>query len=277
MQFPLSIVDLILYYMGFLGIVVTVAVMVFGAGYFLLGSSPAHFSAENPVASQEAGDNEQEATNVEQGTAAGQIAQGMAMIDAAKEAKQLVEQKTADVMTQETTKSEPSSAKASDGQVGSKDQSALPITNRLISFGYGIPKSPRNIDTVVLHSSYNSTGGDEYSVDKVIGIWKGYAVAPHYMIDRKGTVYRLVEDKNIAYHAGVSKMPDGRTDVNDFSIGIEILNTEDDQYTSAQYDAVNDLVAYLKKDHGIKYVVGHSDIAPGRKTDPWNFDWKRLK
>jgi N-acetyl-anhydromuramyl-L-alanine amidase AmpD len=101
-------------------------------------------------------------------------------------------------------------------------------------------------------------------------------VSAHYLIDRRGTVYRLVDDKDIAYHAGTSKMPDGRKNVNDFSIGIEMMNTEDGQYTKAQYAAVNSLVDSLKSRYPIKSVVGHADIAPGRKTDPWNFDWKRL-
>ncbi len=72
-------------------------------------------------------------------------------------------------------------------------------------------------------------------------------------------------------------MPDGRKDVNNFSIGIEIMNTEETNYTKAQYEAVNTLVATLKKKYAIKNIVGHADIAPDRKSDPWNFDWKKLK
>ena len=152
------------------------------------------------------------------------------------------------------------------------------LQRRLVDFGFEkADRESQDIDTVVLHSSFNNRGGDRYSVDKVIGIWKSYGVAPHFLIDRKGNVYRLVDEKNIAYHAGVSEMKDGRRNVNDFSLGVEILNAEDDEYTEAQYTAVRQLVAYLKKTYLIKYVVGHDDIAPGRKTDPWNFDWKKLK
>jgi hypothetical protein len=119
--------------------------------------------------------------------------------------------------------------------------------------------------------------GAPYDVAAVIALWRSYGVAPHYMIARDGTVYRLVDDKNIAYHAGDSKMPDGRTGVNNFSIGVEILNTKTDEYTSAQYQATKDLISYLKGKYGGKMsVVGHSTIAPGRKTDPWNFDWDKL-
>ncbi len=155
--------------------------------------------------------------------------------------------------------------------------SSFTIVDRLVGFGYSVPKKARSIDTVVLHSSYNALGGDPYSVSKLIDEYKEYGVSAHYLIDREGGVYRLVADQNVAYHAGTSKMPDGRTNVNDFSIGIELMNTMEGKYTDAEYTAVNALIASLKKQYPIKHVVGHTDIAPGRKTDPWNFDWKRLK
>lgn len=259
--------------MGIIGILITVLIAILGAGYFLFapGSS---LTMENPAVPM-----------VEN------LSVGMAAIDAAKEVKEMVEQGVDETMKQGSPDSgqgiDTGQQPTNDSQQKSADdqdpkstienpQSEIPIKNRLVSFGYA-QSSGRKIDTAVLHSSYNNQGGDRYSVDRVIGIWKSYDVAPHYMIDRKGAIYRLVEDEDIAYHAGNSKMPDGRTNVNGFSIGVEILGDEDDGYSAAQYAAVNDLVAYLKRKHGVKYVVGHADIAPGRKTDPWNFDWKELK
>jgi len=150
------------------------------------------------------------------------------------------------------------------------------IENRLMSSGFSVPSKPRSIDTIVLHSSYDLNGADPYSVSGIVKEYEDYGVSAHFLIDRKGTIYRLVEDKNIAYHAGVSKMPDGRQSVNNFSLGIEMMNTETGRFTEAQYTAVNNLIASLKKQYPIKSVVGHQDIAPGRKTDPWNFDWKKL-
>lgn len=155
--------------------------------------------------------------------------------------------------------------------------SASGIIDRLMSMGFAVPKKARTIDTIVLHSSYNPNGGDPYDVSALVKIYESYGVSAHYLIDRGGKIYQLVNDANIAYHAGVSKMPDGRQDVNNFSIGIEIMNQEDTSFTNAQYEAVNALITSLKKQYSIKNVVGHSDIAPGRKTDPWNFDWKKLK
>jgi hypothetical protein len=151
------------------------------------------------------------------------------------------------------------------------------VQPRLLRFGYRTPSAPRGIDTIVLHSSYNAQGGDEYDLEKTIGQYETYGVGAHYIIDRKGVVYRLVDEANIAYHAGSSKMPDGRKNVNDFSIGVEIIGTLDSSYTDKQYAAVNALIASIKSRYKVKSVVGHMDIAPGRKTDPWKFDWKKLK
>ncbi len=156
------------------------------------------------------------------------------------------------------------------------DEPALAMESRLLRFGYRVPSGSRSIDTIVLHSSYNASGGDQYDLEKTISQYETYGVGAHYIIDRKGVVHRLVEEENIAYHAGASKMPDGRKNVNDFSIGIEMIATEESGYTDKQYTAVNALIADIKHRHKIKSIVGHGDIAPSRKTDPWKFDWKKL-
>ena len=54
------------------------------------------------------------------------------------------------------------------------------------------------------------------------------------------------------------------------------MNTKTDNYTEAQYEALKNLLADLKKRYKIKYVLGHKDIAPGRKDDPWNFNMNKL-
>jgi hypothetical protein len=158
----------------------------------------------------------------------------------------------------------------------SKSDASLKIVDRLVDFGYVAPSKPRSIDTIILHSSYDAIGSDPYSIKGIIKEYEDYGVSAHYLIGRDGTVYRLVKEENVSYHAGVSSVPDGRTNVNGFSIGIELVNTLEGAYADAQYAAVKKLIADLKKRYDIKYVLGHDDIAPGRKTDPWNFDWKRL-
>lgn len=150
------------------------------------------------------------------------------------------------------------------------------IVDRLVSWGYA-KSSERKIDTVIIHSSYDALGNDPYSVSGIIEIYKQYEVSAHYLIDRGGVIYRLVADQNVAWHAGVAKMPDGRTDVNSFSIGIEMISTLDGEYTDDQYDAVNSLLASLKKKYEIRDILGHNEIAPGRKTDPWGINWDRVR
>lgn len=149
------------------------------------------------------------------------------------------------------------------------------IVEKFVSWGFEKSTS-RKIDTIVVHSTYNTLSDDPYSSKGVLEQFKTYGVAAHYLIDRKGTIYKLVDEKNIAYHAGESKMPDGRTGVNAFSLGVEMMNTEDGKFTSEQYSALNDLIAIIKNKYAIKYILGHDDIAPGRKTDPWNINWDKV-
>lgn len=150
------------------------------------------------------------------------------------------------------------------------------VNNKLVGWGYE-DASGRKVDTIVIHSSYNSLGGDKYSLSKILDIYKSYGVAAHYIIDRKGSIYRLVKDEDIAYHAGESKVPDGRKGVNNFSIGIEMIADKEEGCTKDQYSSLKSLLANLKDKYSIKYVLGHKDIAPGRKDDPWNFDWGKIK
>ena len=155
-------------------------------------------------------------------------------------------------------------------------KNTVKIVDRFVSWGFQ-KASGRKVDTIIIHSTYDAIGNDPYNIDGIIAEYKQYGVNPHYLIARDGTIYHLVSDKNIAYHAGVSKMPDGRTNVNDFSIGIEMTNTTDGKFTSDQYAALNQLIASLKKQYPIKYILGHDDIAPGRKTDPWNIEWDKVQ
>jgi N-acetyl-anhydromuramyl-L-alanine amidase AmpD len=150
------------------------------------------------------------------------------------------------------------------------------IIKRLVDWGHHTPANPRFIDTIVIHSSYDALGTDPFSVEGVLYEYKLYKVSPHYLIDRKGNVYQLVENKDIAYHAGESIMEDKRTNVNDFSIGIELINTKTIPPNEEQYNALFELIEHLSSEYDINYVLGHHHIAPQRKTDPWLFDWEKL-
>lgn len=154
-------------------------------------------------------------------------------------------------------------------------KSGLNIKEKLVSWGFQETKE-RRIDTIIIHTSYDAIGAAPYGIEGLIKEYKDYQVAPHYLIDRNGVIYKLVEEKNIAYHAGKSQMPDGRQNANGFSIGIEIMNTKIGQITAEQYQALNDLIKDIKSRHEIGYVLGHNQIASDRKDDPWNMDWRKV-
>lgn len=185
-----------------------------------------------------------------------------------------VEEKETEVIPVEQEKVSP--IEASEKKEEKKSAaSPLKIIANSVNWGYETSVS-RKISAIIIHSSYDALGNDPYNFKGLLAEYKSYGVSPHYVIDREGIIYQLVADKNIAYHAGKSRLPNGETDVNGASLGVELMNTEKDSYTAKQYQALKGLIAGLKKNYPIKYVLGHKDIAPGRKTDPWNFDWDKL-
>ena len=103
-------------------------------------------------------------------------------------------------------------------------------------------------------------------------------VSSHFLIQRGGELLQFVPTHMRAWHAGQSSF-NNRNQVNDFSLGVELEGTEDQPFTDAQYAQLAELTRLLMSAYpGIKdsTVVGHSDIAPGRKTDPGPcFDWPR--
>jgi AmpD protein len=102
-------------------------------------------------------------------------------------------------------------------------------------------------------------------------------VSAHFFIRRDGELIQFVPCGLRAWHAGVSAWQ-GRERCNDFSVGIELEGTDDMPFTDRQYAVLNNLLAVLRATYPIRDVAGHSDIAPGRKTDPGaGFDWNRVK
>lgn len=101
-------------------------------------------------------------------------------------------------------------------------------------------------------------------------------VSAHCLIRRDGEVVQYVSFLDRAWHAGRSQF-DGRENCNDFSIGIELEGTDDSGYSAAQYQqlaAVTRVIQQIYPAVTAERITGHSDIAPGRKTDPGSaFDW----
>ncbi|MBC7786010.1 MAG: 1,6-anhydro-N-acetylmuramyl-L-alanine amidase AmpD [Methylophilaceae bacterium] len=100
-------------------------------------------------------------------------------------------------------------------------------------------------------------------------------VSSHFFIKRDGQLIQFVSCLNRAWHAGVSSWK-GVERCNDFSIGIELEGSDFDVFENTQYKTLGSLLSVLKKTYVIDTIVGHSDIAPGRKTDPGPyFNWAK--
>jgi AmpD protein len=100
----------------------------------------------------------------------------------------------------------------------------------------------------------------------------GMRVSAHFLIRRDGELVQFVPVERRAWHAGVSSWR-GRSRCNDFSVGIELEGTDDSAFEDVQYRT---LVPLLRK-LALRELAAHSDVAPGRKTDPGpRFDWNRL-
>jgi AmpD protein len=104
-----------------------------------------------------------------------------------------------------------------------------------------------------------------------------FKVSSHFLIRRDGSLIQFASCLDRAWHAGLSNWQ-GRERCNDFSIGIELEGSDFEAFEEAQYAALNELLTSLKSSYPIQGVTGHSDIAPGRKTDPGPFfDWTKIE
>lgn len=106
-------------------------------------------------------------------------------------------------------------------------------------------------------------------------------VSSHFTIGRDGSIVQNVSTFGRAWHAGAGVDASGRKGPNDYSIGIELVNLNDgkDPYPEAQIEALRGIIATMCRRFPIKQIVSHEYIAqpPGRKNDPKNFPWDRLK
>jgi len=128
------------------------------------------------------------------------------------------------------------------------------------------------VDTIVLHATVLP------ELQQVVNLFTDpqSKVSAHYTIDRDGTVVSHVPEHERAWHAGESRMNDGRVAVNDFSVGIELVNLNDgkDPFPDAQIQSLRDLVKAIAARHPIRHIVTHAECAQprGRKSDPAGFD-----
>ena len=102
-------------------------------------------------------------------------------------------------------------------------------------------------------------------------------VSAHLLIKRDGSIIQFIPFDKRAWHAGESSF-NGQDNCNDFSIGIELEGTDNLNYEAVQYQSLKTTLKQLKNYYPVQNIVGHSDIAPGRKTDPGEaFNWGEIK
>ena len=127
---------------------------------------------------------------------------------------------------------------------------------------------------VVIH--YTAMGTAESALERLRS--REHEVSAHYLIARDGRAFQLVAETKRAWHAGSGEWG-GEGDVNSRSIGVELSNSGLEPYSAPQMLSLEDLLREIMEDWRIRpeSVIGHSDFAIGRKTDPGSkFDWKRL-
>ncbi|MFM9836341.1 MAG: 1,6-anhydro-N-acetylmuramyl-L-alanine amidase AmpD [Methylophilaceae bacterium] len=148
----------------------------------------------------------------------------------------------------------------------------------------------REIDMIVIHNIslppnlYGGSGVVELFTNKLNPNEHPYyatiytaKVSSHFFIRRDGELIQFVSCLNRAWHAGVSNWQ-GRERCNDFSVGIELEGSDFEAFEDVQYQTLSELLKTLKETYPIQHIVGHSDIAPGRKTDPGAFFvWDKIK
>lgn len=183
-----------------------------------------------------------------------------------------------------------SSMTINEGQLSAATWLASPNTN----------KRPEHIsiDTIVIHNislppnEFGACGSDgnhyvkalftnqlDWDAHPYFQTIKGAEVSAHLFIERDGTITQFVNFNERAWHAGRSSYL-GRAECNDYSIGIELEGSDFVPFSAAQYEALAKAIvaiydAYPKTR---RHLTGHSDIAPGRKTDPGDcFEWMKLR
>ena len=141
------------------------------------------------------------------------------------------------------------------------------------SSNYGLRRADTEIEFIILHYTAMST---EKSLERLCD--PVHEVSCHYLIDPSGVCYQLVDNNKRAWHAGKSYWR-GYHDLNSRSLGIELVNSGNEEYPEAQMKSLIKLLQHLIESLALnpKNILGHSDIAPARKLDPgkW-FNWQKL-
>ena len=179
--------------------------------------------------------------------------------------------------------------KSSDGSSGIGGDGWMRAAQRIDSPNFDARPDGETISLIVVHAISLPPGqfgsGDivrlftntlDAAAHPYFAAISGQRVSAHFLIRRDGALTQFVSCRQRAWHAGQSSW-NGRERCNDFSLGVELEGCDELPFESAQYVRLVELVEALRARYPIDTVIGHSDIAPGRKTDPGPcFDWRRL-
>lgn len=165
--------------------------------------------------------------------------------------------------------------------VGTQARSAVPSTTEPPtpiwhpSPNFGERRDRLVPSLVVIH--YTAMDSAQAALDRLCN--PEHEVSAHYLIGRDGTLWQMVHEKQRAWHAGAGEWH-GQSDINSRSIGIELDNTGAHPFSEPQIAVLEALLRQIQKQWSISpdNVIGHSDMAPGRKCDPGpRFPWQRLE
>jgi N-acetyl-anhydromuramoyl-L-alanine amidase len=161
---------------------------------------------------------------------------------------------------------------------------------KLESPNFGSRPPATLVDLIVLHSISLPPG--RYGGNEILHLFtntldwgahpyfetiRGAEVSAHFLVRRQGELWQFVSGNDRAWHAGPSSHL-GRTNCNDFSIGIELEGLEGETFEPAQYDTLMALCTALADRYPIAHVAGHEHVAPGRKRDPGpGFCWPQMQ
>lgn len=164
---------------------------------------------------------------------------------------------------------------ASATQVPSANHNERPTDEISLVVIHNISLPPGEFDNHYIEQFFtNQLDFDSHPYFKTI---KDLQVSAHLLIKRDGSVIQFVPFDKRAWHAGDSNF-NGQDNCNNFSIGIELEGTDNLDYETVQYQSLKATLEQLKDHYPIQAIVGHSDIAPGRKTDPGEaFNWDEIK
>jgi AmpD protein len=154
----------------------------------------------------------------------------------------------------------------------SDERPAATAIELVVIHGISLPPGEFGAD----HVARLFTNALEFEQHPYFETLRGLRVSAHFLVRRDGRLLQFVSCARRAWHAGASSWQ-GRSACNDYSIGIEFEGTDELPYERRQYRVGSKLIDALRAAYPIRWIAGHSDIAPGRKTDPGpSFDWASL-